>query len=1168
MKQKSSQFQNSDGQSDEKILLQLTEKLAETGTWELNLKTGKLYWSDGVYQMLGYEPQSLTLDRENGFKYIHPDDRDKAADHLNQVIKNGIDYNIDKRLITSTGDIKHIVSKAVLLADEEGEPVKLTGVFKDISEQIYTKINLTDSQSFLNQIIQSVNGILWEADAETFKFSYISSQVTSILGYTPEEWLSDPNFWQNHIHPDDRESAIRYCHSESVQGRNHSFEYRMITSGGDIVWLHDIVTVIRREGKSSLLRGFMFDISDKKQSEQLLEKSEKRFKALVQEGSDLTAILDQKGNFLYISPNYSQFLDYHQSDLPGENAFDFVHPDDLGFLKDEYEALLSTDRIKSSPYRFRHKSGGWRWLQSTGTNLLDDESINGIVINSIDITESRISEIQNQIKSRIAQFFKEDYSLAKTLDEVLKYLTDFDEFSVAEIWLSSHTGKHLNLTSVVYNGSEKQVYAKATRELRLFRPGEGLPGDVWIKQKVQIRDDIQTADKFVRKDAARKAGLNSALGIPLLNSDEVIGILMLSGEKRLSSPDKQPEVYDPLGNFLGAEIRRKKQQEEMNLLFQSAPDILAIASPDGYFTKVNPAFCKLLGYTREELTTQPFKNFVHPDDLNPTEAEFDITSSGERHASNFVNRYKTKSGTYRWISWNSSHPFGDDGLLFAYGRDITKVKELQELLDNASRLTKVGGWEIDLVNNQLYWSKITRDIFEVDEKYDPNNTKGYEFFFGKNGQIIKDSVHKLIEEGVEYDTELQIKTAKKNLRWIRAIGKSERVDGQCLKIYGSIQDIHDKKSAERELQKAIERFEKVTEATNDAIWDYDTATDKLFWGVGFQTLFGYDPETTTPSFEFLVSLIHPDDRPQIVQKIDQFMRDPGKTHWHEEYQFLKNDGTYAYVIDRAIFIRDIHGDVIRVVGAMTDISYRKDYEEALKDLNEKLEMHARELTASNEELEQFAYIVSHDLQEPLRMISSFLQLLEEKYEGQLDEKAKQYIHFAVDGSTKMRKIIMDLLEFSRVGRNDDKIMDVDLHEIVNEVTLLQRRIIEEKNAEIEVGNLPSIHTFRTPVLQVFQNLIENALKFSNKNSAPYIKIDCADAGDMWHFMIKDNGIGIKEEHLEKVFIIFHRFHTENQHSGSGVGLAIVKKIIEKLGGQIWVESIYGEESTFHFTLPK
>lgn len=240
----------------------------------------------------------------------------------------------------------------------------------------------------------------------------------------------------------------------------------------------------------------------------------------------------------------------------------------------------------------------------------------------------------------------------------------------------------------------------------------------------------------------------------------------------------------------------------------------------------------------------------------------------------------------------------------------------------------------------------------------------------------------------------------------------------------------------------------------------------------------------------------------------------------------------------------------------------------LAALNISLEAHAEELVKSNQEMEQFAFSASHDLLEPLRMITSFLHQLEKKYAVALDDKARQYIYFARNGAERMKRLILDLLEFSLVGKNEEIKEDIQLNELLNEVKLLLKKIITDSGAVITYSDLGSIYSFRTPLVQVFQNLIENAIKFRKHETAPIIAIGMVEQESAYLFSVRDNGMGIDEEYFDKIFRVLQSLHSKDEYEGTGMGLSIAKKSLENIGGSIWVESEVGVGSVFYFTIPK
>jgi PAS domain S-box-containing protein len=248
------------------------------------------------------------------------------------------------------------------------------------------------------------------------------------------------------------------------------------------------------------------------------------------------------------------------------------------------------------------------------------------------------------------------------------------------------------------------------------------------------------------------------------------------------------------------------------------------------------------------------------------------------------------------------------------------------------------------------------------------------------------------------------------------------------------------------------------------------------------------------------------------------------------------------------------------VAMFEDISDRKRSEIALQEIN-------ASLARSNRDLEQFAYVASHDLQEPLRMVASYTQLLAQRYRGELDERADRYIAYAVDGATRMQGLISDLLMYSRVGANKLSLVPVDCQGLVTEVVHGLKRRIEETRTEVTFESLPTVLADRTQLGQVFQNLISNAIKFC-RDESPRITITAQRVERCWKFSVTDNGIGIEPRFHERIFLIFKRLHPREEYKGSGIGLSIVKKIIEGLGGEVAVESELGKGTTFSFTIPE
>jgi signal transduction histidine kinase len=239
---------------------------------------------------------------------------------------------------------------------------------------------------------------------------------------------------------------------------------------------------------------------------------------------------------------------------------------------------------------------------------------------------------------------------------------------------------------------------------------------------------------------------------------------------------------------------------------------------------------------------------------------------------------------------------------------------------------------------------------------------------------------------------------------------------------------------------------------------------------------------------------------------------------------------------------------------------------ATRDANTVLQAHTEELERSNSELEQFAYVASHDLQEPLRKVASFTQLLQRRYAGQLDARADQYIEFAADGARRMQALINDLLQYSRVGRSAREPALVHSDAALAQATSNLAAAMEETGATVETGHLPLVLAELTLLTAVFQNLLSNSLKFSG-GKPPRVVITCTKDEPFWLFSFADNGLGIEAEYADRIFVIFQRLHERSAYPGTGIGLAMTKKIIEYFGGRIWLDTSYAEGARFLFTLP-
>jgi len=362
-----------------------------------------------------------------------------------------------------------------------------------------------------------------------------------------------------------------------------------------------------------------------------------------------------------------------------------------------------------------------------------------------------------------------------------------------------------------------------------------------------------------------------------------------------------------------------------------------------------------------------------------------------------------------------------------------------------------------------------------------------------------------------------------------------------------------RKAAESERQ----RLNGILSSIGDGVYGIDIDSNITFINPAALELLGYSNGAELLGSSPATS-VHPSKQTKTLHPLTAAYESSGGLQ-DITTNFVNREGTRVPV-ECSVHPLAIDGERVGSVVAFRNIKERQA-------MQHQLEWHMEELQRSNQELEQFAYVASHDLQEPLRMVTSFLQLLKRRYESQLDDDADEFINFAVDGAIRMQRLITDMLAYSRVTSKAQPLVPIHSEQALGEALENLQFSIEESGAAISHGALPQILGDASQISQLFQNLVSNAIKFRS-DRPPSIEIAAEQSGDYWKFRVEDNGIGINKKYMERIFVIFQRLHTADEYTGTGIGLALCKKIVERHGGRIWLESAENEGSTFFFTLPR
>jgi len=376
-----------------------------------------------------------------------------------------------------------------------------------------------------------------------------------------------------------------------------------------------------------------------------------------------------------------------------------------------------------------------------------------------------------------------------------------------------------------------------------------------------------------------------------------------------------------------------------------------------------------------------------------------------------------------------------------------------------------------------------------------------------------------------------------------------------------ILDITERKQMETAIRQSEEKFRNVLNNSQDMVYRMNLTTGGYeYVSPASKKVVGYSPEEFVAlGADELVSLVHPDDTEDLNKNIIDLITHGENRALSVEYRVKHKESDYRWVSDNRSAVYDDANMPVAIVGSLRDVTDHKQAEEKLKQT-------MAELARSNTELERFAYVASHDLQEPLRMVASYTQLLARRYRGKLDSDADEFIGYAVDGATRMQQLINALLDYSRVGTRGKPFEPTSCEDVLNQAITNLQAAIEENGALLTHDHLPTVMADATQMLQLFQNLIGNAIKFHSEKK-PRVHVGAERNGTEWIFSVRDNGIGIDPQYFDRIFVIFNRLHGRGEYPGTGIGLTICKKIIERNKGRIWVESQPGNGATFYFTMP-
>jgi PAS domain S-box-containing protein len=601
------------------------------------------------------------------------------------------------------------------------------------------------------------------------------------------------------------------------------------------------------------------------------------------------------------------------------------------------------------------------------------------------------------------------------------------------------------------------------------------------------------------------------------------------------------------------EITARRQAEEalrlsearFRAIFEQAAVGIGQIDLDGRIRTTNPMVSQILGYSKVELLQKTFEEITHPDDLPGERVLINGIIAGRDPFYTIEKRYLRKDGSPVWVRVTSSlvHDASRKPAL-----RISIIEDIGELRKTRRELERIASFpmlnsnpivEVDPDGRVSFANPAVRHLFpDLAER-------------GTDHPWLADW-ESVASAGREPDAKLTSREVFVGGRWYHQT--IHFVTGmQQVRIYGL--DITVRKQAEEKLLEREEQLRIFVEHAPASIAMLDTHLRYLAvsqrwladYGLTDQQLFGRS---------------HYEVFPEITEQWKEVFRRclAGAVERAEEDRFERPDGSIQWIRWEVRPWRSALGTIGGIIIFSEDITERKRVEETLR-------RSAEELARSNKDLEQFAYVASHDLQEPLRIVSGFIGRLRERYAASLDDKAREYIDFAVQGAQRMSQLVRDLLEYSRVQARPRQLEPANMKEAFDRACANCMASIHESGAAVSCGDLPTVMGDPMQLVQLLQNLIGNAIKFRRPEVSPEVHLFARRERDDWVFHMHDNGIGIPMDQAERIFLIFQQLHTRDIYPGTGIGLAICRKIVERHGGRIWVQSQLGKGSTFSFSLP-
>ncbi len=1145
-------------ESVEKIYLQnevskQAEQIGFFGTWQINLSTRQNLYSENLFRIFGLKG----VPRQPGFdlfvQLVQIDDRPLFDELVKTILAGNQPADTEFRIVRPDGKLRNIRLKGKLFHNEENEFLVVC-VMQDITNPVQKEEALRETSERLNiqnisfqqaEVTAGIGSWTWDINSDKI---YFSNNYCALFGL---KQVGASNFdpFINLIHPEDRNWMKDMPARLKKELKEQDFRFRVIRADGELRFLRSRNQPhLTPQGNINII-GTTQDITDEVLLHQQVKEKTQFSEMLAEHIQDEILVTDNSNNI--IACNQMVELKHHlkKEEALGKNIFELFPQLKNKQVIEAFQKALSGETIQFS--EFKTIMGGECHEYTLVPVRNSDEHVIAVLSIQHDITEQ--------------------YNLQRDLEDRLEFIGKLVESSVNRIAVLDRNLNYLywnKKNEIHFDLNKQEVIGKNIFEVFPdFRNDQSYLG---LKKAISG----ETVHLPVNRNSGTKQFDETYL-IPIKgNREEIIAVLWMVND---------------LTEIIEAENKIKDRDFLLSKTAEASPDAIVIFENETKKTLyLNSILMDWIGFSNAQLGEMSIKQrleLIHSDDRERV-MDFNekMNSAEDDEVRTLEYRLIKQDGDFIWIR-NRSRVFQrlEDGSVFqvlAVLQNITKsklaeeeVKKQQALLKQAEEISHLGSYELDLITNDFYWSD---EMFRI-YGYAPQSFKPTLDFYvhtthPEDQPKTKESIQNL-DNADNYQIHQRIYTVDGRIRFLISIGKFFRNQhGKLAKLIGTAQDITSQmemeealreKTAIIKLQQSVEK--QVEKIRQSGSWQWDLKTGQAIWAKNTYKLLGVEPFIFEPSIESFIQLIHPDDQKHIREKIKDVIDHHPKEAVFEFRAIVMDE--IRHFRASSVMVRGIGGSTM--VGSLMDVTTDVILREQLEEKNRRLE-------EMNEELTSFAFIASHDLREPLRKIKVFTERIESKEIENLSEIGLDHFRRIRNSVQRMDQLIDDILSFSAINEANKKWMEFDLEDVLKNVLSDLSQMISDRNARVEYDKLPVIWGDPSHFYHLWLNLINNGIKYQEAGKQPVIKISSRilKGSDLKQSMatrdpsyleieVSDNGIGFEQQYERKIFQMFQRLHGMHEYNGTGMGLAICKKVVEIYNGFITTVSSPGQGASFH-----